>query len=138
MAVVNPALGTILKATIGSSLTALAQVLSIDGPSMEQGTRETTHLGTVSWKTFAGTISDGGEISATILFDPADSTHAAMITAITTTVAFVWNLIFADTGAGTFSFSGILTKFATTGMEVEANLEAQITIKITGAVTFTP
>jgi hypothetical protein len=61
-----------------------------------------------------------------------------MITAITTTVAFVWNLIFADTGAGTFSFSGILTKFATTGMEVEANLEAQITIKITGAVTFTP
>jgi uncharacterized membrane protein len=105
---------------------------------MEQGTRETTHLGTTTWKTFAGTISDAGEVSATILFDPADSTHAALITAVTTTVPFIWNIVFNDTGAAVFAFSGILTKFATTGMEVEANLEAEITIKLTGAVTFTP
>lgn len=131
----NPAKGTLLKATISSVLTTVAQRLSLDGPSMEVGQAETTDLDSGAWKTYRPTIADGGEVSGTLLYDPADTTHAFLFTQIGAPTVIVWNIVFADAAPTTFSFSGFLTKLAPTGIEVEANLEAEFAIKVTGAVT---
>lgn len=136
---VNPGLGTLLKLTIASVLTTVANRVSLDGPSMEMGTAETTTLDSTV-KTFRPTILDNGEISGSLYFDPQDPTHVAVKALLTASppAAAVWNLIFADgTHLTTYSFSGILTKLEPNGMEVESNLGADFSIKVSGAITET-
>jgi hypothetical protein len=138
-AVVNPAQGTTLAHGVTGVYTALAQVVSLDGPSTEIGTRETTHLGSGVVKTFAPTLVDNGTVSGQIEFDPKSDTHAYLVTVSQTPVANdQWKMTFADnhTGASTATFVGHLTKLAPTGIETEANLLADFEIKISGAVTW--
>lgn len=130
----NPALGTLLKLSIASVLTTVGLDLSLDGPSMEVGTRETTYLGSAA-KTFKPTIPDGGEVSGTLLYDPQEPSHLAMFNLIWAPALSSWSMVFQDVGPTTFAFQGILTKFSPTGIEVESNLEAEFTIKVSGVVT---
>jgi len=136
---INVGQGTVLKATISASLTAIAQVLEVEGPEATQGTKETTNLGSTV-KTFRAQLPDMGTVSASIQYDPADTTHQFLTTAINTwpQPAVVWNVLFNTVG-GTdkAAFSALLTKFAPKGMNSEDNLEADIEIKITGIVTWT-
>jgi hypothetical protein len=134
---VIPGLGTLLKATITSVLTTVAQRVSIDGPEMSVGTAETTNLDS-TWKTFRPTLPDGGTLSGTLQYDPKDASHAFLFTLISSPsqTGNVMNLVFKD---GTIAaFTGILTKLKPTGMEVEGNLEAEFEIKVTGAIVITP
>jgi hypothetical protein len=136
--VVNPAKGTQLKHGVASVYTAIAQVVSLDGPSAEVGTRETTHL-TSTAKTYAHTILDSGEVSGQLEFDPKGTSHAILLGLLSTPLSDVqWQMLFADAtnGPSTATFVGVLTKFAPTGIEVEANLLADFTIKISGGVTW--
>jgi hypothetical protein len=134
---VIPGLGTLLKATITSVLTTVAQRVSIDGPEMSVGTAETTNLDS-TWKTFRPTLPDGGTLSGTLQYDPKDASHAFLFTLISSPsqTGNVMNLVFKD---GTIAaFTGILTKLKPTGMEVEGNLEAEFEIKVTGDIVITP
>ena len=89
-------------------------------------------------KSFRGTIHDAGEITATIEFDPADASHSTLITIVKSGATATWKLVWADAGAGQFTFSGFVTRFEPSGMQVEENVVAEITVKLTGAITFTP
>ena len=134
---VNPALGTLLKVTISSTLTTVAQRVKLDGPELTVGTAETTNLDSTV-KTYRPTIPDSGKISGTLQYDPQDSTHSFLFGLYSTPATNAMALVFADTGPTTFTFTGILTKLKPTGIEVESNLEAEFEIQITGAVTHSP
>lgn len=136
MAVI-PGHGTLLKITISSVLTNVAQRVTIDGPEMSVGTAETTNLDS-TWKTYRPTIPDGGTLSGTLQYDPNDASHEFLFTMISSPpqAGVVMNLVFKDTTVA--AFTGILTKLKPTGMEVEENLEAEFEIKVSGPITITP
>jgi hypothetical protein len=136
MAVI-PGLGTLLKVTITSVLTAVGQRVSIDGPEMSVGTAETTNLDS-AWKTFRPTIPDGGTLSGTLQYDPKDTGHTFLFTLISSPPQG-GNAMTLDFEDGSIAaFTGILTKLKPTGMEVEGNVEAEFEIKVSGAITITP
>lgn len=118
--------------------TVLAQVVSLDGPSREVGTRETSIL-TSTTKTFAPTLLDNGEVSGKLLYDPKSDSHVTLDALIASQLVTgePWKLTFADASATTYGFLGVFTKFAPTGIEIEANLEADFAIKISGPITIT-
>jgi hypothetical protein len=123
--------------TISSTLTAIAQVLELEGPGMSVGTIKTTNLASTV-HTKRAQLPDPGTISATIQYDPADSTHTFL-----TTTAGTWpqplvagEIDFAATGSHKAAFSAILTKFAPKGMNQEDNLEADIELELSGAITW--
>lgn len=129
-------LGTSLKFTISSTLTVIAQVVSIDGPSIEAATTETTNLADVVRK-FRTQLPDPGEITFTIEYDPADTGHTALFSAVMTwpQSAVACELDFSGTGTHKWTFSGFVTHFGLKGMNVDDNLEADVTIKVSGNIT---
>jgi hypothetical protein len=135
---INVGQGTVIKFTISSTLTALTQVVEIDGPDAVVGTKETTNLSS-SAKTYRATLPDGGSVSATIQYDPADTTHSALTAAINLwpQPAVAGSITFNTTGTHAASFTCILTRFHPKGMNEEDNLEADIEFKISGIVTWT-
>ena len=133
---VNAGLGTILQLSVASTFTTVANRVTIDGPTREVTTAETTTLDSTV-RTFRGVILDNGEVSGTLYFDPQDPTHLAL-TGLLTAFPIApgsWKLKFADAAATTYSFSGPLTKLALNGMEIEGNLGADFTIKVSGPIT---
>jgi hypothetical protein len=134
---VVPGKGTLLKATIATVLTTIAQRVSLDGPELTVGKAETTHLDS-SAKTKRPTISDSGAISGTLWYDPQDPTHKFLFGLYTTPALVVFNLVYPDADGTVDAFTGFLTKLKGTGMEVEGNLEAEFEIEISGLVTRTP
>lgn len=134
---INPGQGTILQATVSSTLTAIAQVLEIDGPEATVEPKSTTNLASTA-KTYRALLPDGGTISARVQYDPADSTHAFLASKINEypQTAVAWAMIFNAQNAPTATFTAILTKFKPVGMNEDDNLEAEIELKITGLVTW--
>jgi hypothetical protein len=133
---VNVGQGTVLSATISSILTAVAQVLEISGPDLGVGSKETTNLASTI-KTYRAQLPDPGTLSFTIQYDPADATHQFLMTTWATwpQVPVVWKVLFNTTATHSWSFSAILTKFSPKGMNEEDNLEADMELKLTGALT---
>jgi hypothetical protein len=132
---INVGQGTILK----NGSTAVTQVVEVDGPAATVGTKETTNLSNTS-KSYRAQLPDGGEVSATIQYDPADATHQALTTLINqwpqalTTYSVTFN---TTAGTDKATFSAILTEFHPKGMNTEDNLEADIKFKVSGVVTWT-
>jgi hypothetical protein len=76
-------------------------------------------------------------ITSKCLFDPKGATQAILLGLIQTPTSDVqWQMLFADVAPSTATFLGILTKFNPTGIEVEKNLEAEFSIKVSGPVTW--
>jgi hypothetical protein len=135
---INAGQGTILKFAVSGTLTALAQVVEVDGPDATVGTKETTNLSSVA-KTYRATLPDGGTVTATIQYDPADTTHENLTAMINTwPQAAASGSVTFNTASGSHgaAFSCILTRFHPKGMNQEDNLEADIEFKITGVVTW--
>jgi hypothetical protein len=136
---INVGQGTIIEMTISSSLTAIAQVTEISGPSIEVPGIDKTNLADVARRFRAG-LPAGGKPAFTIQYDPTNTTHEAMITAISSwpQVALVWNILF-NTAATTDKavFTAFLTKFDPKGMNQDDNLEADVELQIDGLPVFT-
>jgi hypothetical protein len=129
--------GTILKFTVGGTLTAVSQLLEVDGPEATVETKETTNLASTS-KSYRAQLPDGGNVSGKVQYDPGDTTHQAFTTAINQwpQAPIACSLVFNTATISTAAFSAILTKFKPVGMNEEDNLEAEIEWKITGLVTW--
>ncbi len=134
---IYPGQGTILKATISNNATAIFQLVEIDGPTAEIGSKEVTNLGDVV-KKYRAQLPDAGEITGTCQYDPANATHAALTTMINTwpLAAVVWNVVWPTTNSSNAAFSAFLTKFSPKGMNEDDNLEADISLKLTGLITW--
>lgn len=127
----------------GTTFTTIAQRLTITGPKMEVASIETTHLDSL-FKTFRpSSCPDQGTIDMEFYFDPDIATHTTIRTlmnlplATATTPLPRWRLTFTDAGtAASATFSGFPTSFEMNGMEMEGNLMANMSVKISGEITW--
>lgn len=129
--------GTVLQQDISSTLTAVAQVISLTLPDMESETTEVDTLDNVDAGIpyFATGRTEGGSVSGELFFDPALAGHKAMLDLLETPAETDWNLIFADTGTTEWLFSGAGFGFGGAIALPEA-LKGTFTIKLTGLPTF--
>lgn len=133
-------LGTVLQIKISGSYVTIPCVQDISWDGYERAMREVTCLTSTSRK-FRPAILDFGEVSATIFYDPNDTTHQALVTKLTTPPASPdeFKLIYVDgnTTPANVLFKGYITQFPITGIEIEGSVESQIAIKVTDLVTHT-
>jgi predicted secreted protein len=79
-------------------------------------------------------LADEGQLQFTINYVPADPQHAALRAARASREQTNFRLIFTDTGATQWDFAAFVTGFSVSG-GVDAVVEAQVTLEITGAIT---
>lgn len=131
-----PATATIgLGTTLSVNSSTPASVTKIDGPGISMGTVEVTHLGS-TMKEYLPTIADGGDIVFTILYDRTESTHQDLETLVTDGDVVPCVVTYTRMSSKTISFNGIVTNFKVGGVEPEGVVSADVTIKITSALTF--
>jgi len=79
---------------------------------------------------------DGGEPTVTIQYLPGTQTAMDFHALVLDGVAIPWVITLPDTS--TISFTAILSKFAPAADDEESEIDADCTLSIDGAVTFTP
>jgi hypothetical protein len=128
--------GTLLG--YGGTPTTIVGRVELDGPETDRVAVKTTDLDTTVAHTFRPSqLYDGGSLTGTLFYDPAQATHIHLQTDITG-AAETWTLTYSD--GSKFSFSGFLTKFKpldSVAAGDEDNLKATFEIKVSGAITFT-
>lgn len=137
--------GTLFKHTpIGGALTTIAEVTDISGPGLGADTIEVTHHESPAASTnhmgareFIGGLADGGEVTLSLNFLPGNSGHASLLGAVGARAAQACSITFPDTGAGAFTFNAFVTGFDPKA-PVDDKLSADVTLKVTGLVTYTP
>ena len=103
--------GTVLKQDIASTLTAVAQITSIDASGAEVETADVTTLDTTgAGKEYLNTgYTEGGSLDFELFFDPVLAGHQALTDDLTTPAERNYSITFADaaTTAWTFTAAGI-------------------------------
>ncbi|MBE3118841.1 MAG: hypothetical protein IMZ50_08815 [Candidatus Atribacteria bacterium] len=125
----SPAVDITTGTTITFATSAFtAEIASVNGPDYSRESINTSHLGTTTAHTFIpADLYDAGSLSLSIHYNP-DTTVPINSAPETITVTY-------PAGA-TVSFSGFMTGHNATG-PLEDKMTADVTIKITGAVTRT-
>lgn len=129
--------GSVLQQDISSTLTAVAQVISLTLPDMEAETTEVdTFDNTDAGIPYMGTgRTEGGSVTGELFLDPALAGHKAMLDLLETPVETDWALIFADSGTTTWLFTGAGFGFGG-AIALPDALKATFSIKLTGLPTF--
>lgn len=129
-----PSKGTVLQMDISSTLTAIAQITSIEHSGAESLTYDSTTLDGGVYKTYDPTgYTEPGDVSFELFFDPALSGHQAITDLLTTPAVHDFNVTFADsatTDMGEFDVAGLQFGWSA---QMENGLTASVTCKITGA-----
>lgn len=99
--------GSVLKQDIASTLTAVAQVISIGHDGAETETFESTTLDTSgSGKEYLATgYTEGGTVDAELFLDPALAGHQSLTDDVTTPAERNYSLTFADSGTSIWEFT---------------------------------
>lgn len=122
------AMGT--KLFIGAN--SIAEITSVSGLEISADTIETTNLDSSGWRSFIQGVRDGGEVSVSGYFNPADTNgQYAMYTALTGGTVTSFKISFPSAMGAEWTFSGVVTGF-TTGSEMEDSVSWEATIKVTG------
>lgn len=136
------AYGTLLKRGNGATptevFTTVAGVRSISGPSTETDEADvTTHSSAAqgAYREFILTLIDAGSIEFDMNYDPDDTTHQGVRSDFTGRVKRNWELVMPG-AIETISFSGYVKTFSF-DFPVDDAITAKVSIRLTGAVTFT-
>ena len=116
---------------------AIGQVQSITGPSVSTATIDVTDISGTA-KTFIAGMVDGGEISLEVSYDPDTDdgeNHTALTTDMLAGTEQAWLIEWSD--LSTVGAQGLVTSFSPSA-NIDDKVTASFTIKVTGAVTFTP
>ena len=131
--------GTVVKQTISSVLTAVAQVISFDFSETSVDTFETTALDTSgASRTFEATgYATPGDATFELFFDPALAGHQAITDEITTPPSggTVWNVDFADAATTTWPFTVAGNSIGVT-VDMNDGLKASVGLKLASMPTF--
>lgn len=112
--------------------TAVGGLTSISGVEVSAETTDVTALdNTDGYKEFLGGFKDGGEVPLEGFLDGADAGQDAMYTAMEDQQVHKFAIIFPQTIGKTWSFSGVVTKFATT-VALSDGVKFSASIKVTG------
>lgn len=100
--------GTVLKQTIGTVPTAVAQIISLDLPDFESETYEADTLDNASadipYESTGRT--ETGTLSGELFLDPALGSHEALLALLETPADEAWLLTFSDATDWTFNSAG--------------------------------
>jgi hypothetical protein len=139
MATHTPGEGTTLGySTTNGSYTTLANVTKIKPPGGKVPEVSTTYLGS-SNKTFRpGKIPEAGEVTLSLNRDTTSAGHILLRTLVGTPAVYFFKVIYNDgqTTPANDIFQGFITALEPGDVEDETNLTDDVTIRITGAVTF--
>ena len=122
----------------GTILTQLGELVSVTPPQRSRDTIDTTHHGsTGDYREFVSSLIDAGEVSFTINWVPNDATdtllNAAFAAGDVRSFAVDVNRV---TGMQRISGSAILTEFSPDEVGIEDKMTAQLTLKVSGPITF--
>jgi len=118
--------------------TAIAQVISIGGPSLSLDTEDATDHGSPGgWEEMVATILRSGTVDLDIHYDPADATHEAvtgLISKLKNRTLTNFQLVFADTAATQWDFAAFVVGFNPDDPH-EGKLTASVSLKPSGQPT---
>jgi hypothetical protein len=136
MTQVLPNEGTKLSFEIATVMTAIPQVTSIDAPNPSVASIPTTHLTSTTHTKRPSRLLEPGQIGFTIEYDPDDTTHQALFTALGAKTVLSWKLEMVDDLAtpANETFSGFITAVDGGGIEIETNHERTFTVEVTGSI----
>ncbi|MDR6883114.1 phage tail tube protein [Bacillus sp. 3255] len=125
------ALGTLMK--IGAN--SIAQVTSITPPVMTAETIDATHLASSGgYRESIPGFKEAGEVSVVGFFDPSDlQGQMALYNAFQSGTIDTYTILFPSALGASWTFTGGVTGFKTTGVEVDGAIGFEATIKISGA-----
>lgn len=120
-------IGTKLK--IGAN--SIVQLTSIKGMNLTADTIEKTDLDS-EWREFAQGLKDGGEVSVSGFFNPADTNgQKALYDAFAAGLETGFLILFPATMGAEWNFNGIVTAFST-GAELNEGIPFEASIKVSG------
>jgi hypothetical protein len=127
--------GTTMAFTSAGAIAFESGVTFIDvGGSVTRGAVDTTHLGTTVAMTYEpADLYDSGEVTMTIDWDPEEMLISANF--IMTLAAGTVTITFPN--ADTYAFSGFFTSLNWGPVAVNTRMQANLTLKATGAITIT-
>jgi hypothetical protein len=130
--------GTIIKQTIASVLTAVAQITEFNHDGAESETYDATTIDTNgAGKEYSQTgYSEGGNFNFSIFYDVDLAGHQAITDLITTPADCVWSITFTDATPATSSFTSAGVGFSFTGA-MNDGLKADVALKLTGLMGYT-
>jgi len=133
--------GTALQQCIGTTFTAVTQVISLDLPDTEAETFEADYLdNTAAGIPYKGTGRvEGGSVGFELFLDPVLAAHTYILTELTTPPAIdseeTWKIVFADTGTTEWAFTGAGVGIGGT-VALGDGLKMTGSIKVDGITTF--
>ncbi len=129
--------GTVIRQTIATVLTAVAQITEFSHDGAESETFDATTIDTSgAGKEYLQTgYSEGGNFSFSVFYDPALAGHQAITDLVTTPAACVWEVEFADTGTTNCGFTSAGVGFGFTGA-MNDGLKADVNLKLTGLLSY--
>lgn len=129
--------GTVIKQTIASSLTAVAQITEFSHDGAESETYDATTLDTSgAGKEYGQTgYSEGGNFNFGIFYDDKLAGHQAITDLVTTPAPCVWDITTTATSAAAMAFTSAGVGFGFTGA-MNDGLKADVSLKITGLMAY--
>jgi hypothetical protein len=88
-------------------------------------------------KTSRPSVPDQGEVTLKAWYDPADVSHVAMVTALNAGTVLFWKLTYGDIQASVDAFTAYVKAFARSGIDLDNNLTADMTLKVTALIATT-
>jgi len=136
------AFGALFKVGDGATseaFTALAEVVSIGGPSLSQEVVDVTHMSsTAGYREFKASVRDGGEVTLDVNFLPAATDHIALLqTDFEAGTVRNFEVVWTDTASTNWQFAGIVTGW-NPNHPLDGKAECSITVKVTGQPTWSP
>lgn len=130
-----PTQGVTLSYDSGTStFEEIGEVTDLSGPGGQANVIDVSSLGSTYAEKLMG-LPDEGQISATVNLVPDDVGQVAMRDARTNKDKTSFKITLTDTAATTLTFDGYVLGF-TVGVSADDKVTADITIEITGAVTW--
>ncbi len=123
--------GSKLQVSISSSLTDVAEVVSINGPQITFTDVDITNLQSANvFKEFMAGFGDGGTVVLDCNFTAAQMTTLYGMVRVTQ----VWRVLFSN--ASKWDFSGYINAIST-DIPLDEEINMPISIKVTGKPTYT-
>lgn len=130
-------LSVVMRVNDGSGFAVVGQVLDITGPTSEfEDVDVTTRDTTDFYREFLSGLSNPGELTFEIVFDPALASHISLLTLHAARTSVAWKLTWPTATAKMCTFSGYV-KAASPAIPLEGRLTCNFTVKISGGVTWT-
>jgi hypothetical protein len=135
----TPGYGTLLKMGDGATpetFTTVAEVGDVEAPEISNNMEDASSQDSAGWEEYVPVYKSGGEPTFTINYRPTNATHDG-----TTGLEYVcknqvkknWQIVLPG-AVKTFAFAAYVSRFKPKA-PVKGLLRADITLKITGAIT---